>query len=253
MQADSKRKSVNGHGKSMHAAVSNVACSTHFAHSSTHRSTAHLHALHADSCWLEPTTVWCWHCCHPFEGSPVYVPTAIKTVSDDDATFEVYGNFCSFPCARAYLAERPHFNSHQEMVLLNKMAIDVYGQDVPIRLAPPRICLSQFGGNMSLAEFRQAHVKRHITCTYPPFSAGKVVVNSSDVNSNSAEDQRSGVDSEPLDATAEYRDGAPAPLSDPSSDAAQWSVRNIRRPHTADDTKKAEDPHGFMRFVKSKS
>lgn len=237
----------------MHAAVSNVACSTHFAHSSTQRSTAHLHALHAGSRWLEPTKVWCWHCCHAFEGSPVYVPTAIKTVSDDDATFEVYGNFCSFPCARTYLAERPHFNSHQEMVLLNKMAIDVYGQDMPIRLAPPRICLSQFGGNMSLDEFRQAHVKRHITCTYPPFSAGKVVVNSSDVNNNAAEDQHSGFHSKPC----QNPDSAPGPSSEPSSDfesdAAQWSVRNIRRPHTADDTKKAEDPHGFMRFVKSKS
>ena len=110
---------------------------------------------------------WCWHCCHELgEGDvPVHIPQRMV-----GSTYEVYGYFCSLPCAKAYILEHPTFDSRRQLLYLNKVGAEVYGVRPPIVQAPPRLCLKQFGGDLDLAEFRCGSLRTVRTCEVPPFS-----------------------------------------------------------------------------------
>lgn len=104
------------------------------------------------STWPTHTDVCCWHCCHPFEGPPVPLPTSYDSRLD---AFGVVGTFCSFSCAKAYNydSNKTHVATMHLITLLRKRATGVVGGIVP---APPRRMLQMFGGPMSIEEFRAA-------------------------------------------------------------------------------------------------
>ena len=110
----------------------------------------------------------CWHCCHEPDKSVVYIPH--KAVSS--TTYEVYGYFCSVACARAFLFESATFDSNRQLLLLNKVAVDVYGLVPPFAISPPRLSLQLFGGPFDIETFRQKSKskKTRNKMTLPPFS-----------------------------------------------------------------------------------
>lgn len=125
------------------------------------------HAPHRSSCidYTSPTDMHCWHCCDGFEGVPVPLPN-----SKDARTgkYEVYGVFCSFACAKGYLSDGSNFSMGKQLMLLKEMAMHVYHKDVStIVAAPPRLCLSRFGGELSLSAFRKTESLH--TVETPPF------------------------------------------------------------------------------------
>ena len=71
--------------------------------------------------------------------------------------YQVIGCFCSPECAAAYNHES--FRQHEERLqysLLNTLYKRfAKGEQIPIKLAPPKICLRIFGGNLSIEEFRK--------------------------------------------------------------------------------------------------
>lgn len=87
--------------------------------------------------------VWCFHCCHPFEGQP--------WVTDD-------GIFCSMSCHKGFLLEHPNY---QHQVNLMKMVTT----SASTVAAPPRAALKVFGGYLDIEEFRKmctvAQIKTH--------------------------------------------------------------------------------------------
>ena len=92
----------------------------------------------------------CFWCCHTFPTEPCYLPLYIK---DDE--FVVYGLYCSPECAAAYnFNDVIDFGNAQDRYsLLHSLYFGRF-QGKKINLAPSRLSLDIFGGNLSIDEFR---------------------------------------------------------------------------------------------------
>ena len=113
--------------------------------------------------WPFSTDIKCWWCCHNFENTPCGIP--IKYTQD---TFYVYGCFCSFNCGLSY-----NFNSNIDkkweraglIRLLYNKTHNITNCDLDY--APNRECLKDFGGYMSIEDFRKTKDTSY-SITYPP-------------------------------------------------------------------------------------
>tara|TARA_A100001015_G_C14807542_1_gene639509 strand:- start:272 stop:883 length:612 start_codon:yes stop_codon:yes gene_type:complete len=99
------------------------------------------------------TNVVCWWDEHTFTNNRWGIPT--KYVNNK---FHVYGCFCSPNCAAAYL-----FNNYKDTddiwnkySLLNFMYNSVYNSNISIRLAPSKLLLKKYGGNLSITDYRKS-------------------------------------------------------------------------------------------------
>ena len=96
--------------------------------------------------------MWCWWCCHPFEGPELHIP---YKYDDLRKRFDTMGCFCSWPCMKAYNIDRagPRYGEYQQFITL--MRKHMYGKIEPCRVAPKRQCLKVFGGTLDIEEFRK--------------------------------------------------------------------------------------------------
>jgi hypothetical protein len=94
--------------------------------------------------------LWCWHCCHSFEGLGIPLPTAYDTKRN---TWKTMGTFCSFACIKAFNCDNAnrHGVRNMLMTLFKKRVTGKLTSTIP---APPRCCLCVFGGTMTIEEFR---------------------------------------------------------------------------------------------------
>lgn len=96
---------------------------------------------------------WCWWCCHTFSNTPLSLPIAYDSKKD---RFTTFGHFCSFECMKAYNHYEPNSQKHNRSMLISLM----YSKACPsspfarVGCAPPRQCLREFGGDMSIDTFR---------------------------------------------------------------------------------------------------
>ncbi len=97
------------------------------------------------------TDVWCWWCCHPFDGVPRFMPTKYDSARK---RYKVMGNFCSWQCTKAFMYFDTNYSTTNNMTLLTKLIKDIHGKTIAISCAPPRAVLKNFGGKMSIEEFR---------------------------------------------------------------------------------------------------
>lgn len=112
--------------------------------------------------WPNTTEIKCWWCCHNFDNAPCGIP-----IKYEDDTFYVYGCFCSFNCSLSY-----NFNSNVDKKwdragLIKLLYNKTYNTDKELNYAPNRECLKDFGGYMTIKEFR---LKNDINynINYPP-------------------------------------------------------------------------------------
>lgn len=115
-----------------------------------------------------PVSIWCWHCCHPFETTPVPLP-----ISYDDRRdiWKTQGTFCSFSCAKSYNVATMGYRSSIVAMLLMKLQRTMLTGDrrtAHILPAPPRRCLAVFGGTMSIDEFRAKAGQGIVVNELPP-------------------------------------------------------------------------------------
>lgn len=98
---------------------------------------------------METTTISCWHCCHPFDTIPCFLP--LRYTSDN--VFQVKGCFCSYNCVLAYAYDHRH---HASIPLVNYLyrRVNQLSQHHHIKRAPPRETLATFGGTLSIQAFR---------------------------------------------------------------------------------------------------
>jgi hypothetical protein len=91
----------------------------------------------------------CFWCCHTFTNRPVVLP-----IRDAGDYLIVTGNFCCPECATSYLFDMRQ-DSHtrwEQLALLHRLySNSCQGKIHP---APPRICLSLFGGSLSIQDYR---------------------------------------------------------------------------------------------------
>lgn len=119
--------------------------------------------------WPKTTNIYCFWCCHSFTSIPWGIP--IKYVNN---LFHVDGNFCSPECAAAYNFDQKDFNMWERYMLLNLMYNKInYPSYQKLKLALPKRLLVEYGGNMSIEEFRnhcQNYSKDYII-NFPPMVA----------------------------------------------------------------------------------
>jgi hypothetical protein len=99
----------------------------------------------------------CFWCCHSIECIVYSMPYNYDIVND---SYFVFGSFCSLQCANAY-----NFSVHGssdkvwEINSWIQMLGNRYGFTNTIRPAPSKYLLKMFGGNLTINEFREAHIK----------------------------------------------------------------------------------------------
>lgn len=91
----------------------------------------------------------CFHCCHPYETQDLSLP-----VNYNNNMFETIGHFCSWECMKAYVIYSKDDIKFNKFSLITMMRQHMQLFD-PVKEAPHRECLSSFGGNMSIEEFRK--------------------------------------------------------------------------------------------------
>jgi len=95
----------------------------------------------------------CFWCTHPFNNPVVYIPKYII-----DNTYDGYGNFCSPPCAVAFLFEEKINTSAkwERYSMLCSLYKEIYKCKNNINPAPnPHYTLSKFLGSLSIEEYRE--------------------------------------------------------------------------------------------------
>ena len=107
-----------------------------------------------------------------------------KTYKETDKTtyYETDGIFCSFNCCLAYINHnKRNYIYKDSLMLLSKMYYDLFNTKFNIIQAPSWRMLSEFGGNMSIEEFRKSFNKieyldigQHITNMPVQYSIGHI-------------------------------------------------------------------------------
>tara|TARA_B100000123_G_C25731674_1_gene429564 strand:+ start:184 stop:1407 length:1224 start_codon:yes stop_codon:yes gene_type:complete len=137
--------------------------------------------------WPKKSSINCFWCCHTFKGAPCCLPTKVK-----NDVFYVYGNFCSKECAAAYNFDSGDnsYNIWERYTLLNYLySIIDNNPELKIKLAPPRMTLEMFGGNLSIEEFRESfETDKQYKVIYPPMISIIPSVDESNKNENMKKD-----------------------------------------------------------------
>jgi hypothetical protein len=108
--------------------------------------------------------IWCWHCCHPFDGPRIPLPVAYDERLD---VWRTKAAFCSFACAKAWNHDNEGHRSGMQGMLLTLFKKRTFGTLEAIVPAPPRCLLAVFGGAMSIEEFRAASGEKRIVSVLP--------------------------------------------------------------------------------------
>jgi hypothetical protein len=103
--------------------------------------------------WPDETDVYCWWCCHPFEGSPCTLPTKYDPLRK---RFTFCGLFCSWNCVKSYNFDRNDHKKYECSSLISLLIQQIHGIKcaLGIKPAPPRQTLKMFGGYLEIDEFR---------------------------------------------------------------------------------------------------
>lgn len=118
--------------------------------------------------WPKSTSIHCMWDCHQFDTIPCAIP--VKYVNDK---FFLFGCFCSFNCAMAYIFDQKTANKWEQYALLLLLYKKIYNTEyINLKIAPPRQSLKIFGGIFNIEQFRQHFVSnRDYNIVYPPMIA----------------------------------------------------------------------------------
>lgn len=95
---------------------------------------------------------WCWWCCHTFEGESIGFPYKYDDKLD---RFTTFGRFCSFPCVKAFNLDCDSATKGINATWIFMMKKRATRSMSPIRCAPKRWSLREFGGSLTIDEFRR--------------------------------------------------------------------------------------------------
>lgn len=97
--------------------------------------------------------MWCWWCCHDFKGQSLSMP---YKYFERQNKFVTSGNFCSWSCMKTYALDTYGINRGSiicgNMIMMRKK---LYGKLGSIKPAPKKHRLVEFGGDLTIEEFRK--------------------------------------------------------------------------------------------------
>jgi len=97
--------------------------------------------------------MWCWWCCHSFEGTPLSMP---YKYDEHRNKFYTAGNYCSWSCVKSHAIDK-YGCTKGGLVCGNILVMrkKMYNQFGHVKPAPNRYKLKEFGGDMTIEEFRK--------------------------------------------------------------------------------------------------
>lgn len=101
--------------------------------------------------------MWCWWCCHSFDGGALSMPYRYDQKRNK---FFTAGNFCSWSCMKSYAIDKYGDTRGSiicgNIIVMRKQLFDKIGS---IRPAPNRFKLNVFGGDLTIEEFRENNIR----------------------------------------------------------------------------------------------
>ena len=91
----------------------------------------------------------CYHCHHNFNNKPFFLPI---DYNEQLNRFKVTGNFCSPNCVKTYALNSKIYENR--IYLVGHMYRKLFGPNYTIKPAPPIQTLKEYGGKLSIEEFR---------------------------------------------------------------------------------------------------
>tara|TARA_B100001094_G_scaffold273258_1_gene279558 strand:- start:2517 stop:3194 length:678 start_codon:yes stop_codon:yes gene_type:complete len=122
----------------------------------------------------------CWNCCHPFHNLIYGIP--VKYI---DGIFYIYGDFCSLECCARYSVEN-YPRNYEIISLINLYSNKMCGvKDRKVEIAPNRLLLKKFGGNLTIEEYRSNFDNNNVhDVKIPPILPINHIVDSYEINND---------------------------------------------------------------------
>jgi len=92
----------------------------------------------------------CFNCHHHFDGAVFYMPIDYEQKLD---RYKIFGNFCSPNCVKAYAFDNPL--KINKPYLVAQFYRKLFGVNFKITPAPPILKLKEYGGDMTIEEYRK--------------------------------------------------------------------------------------------------
>ena len=92
----------------------------------------------------------CWNCCYNFNNIIVGLP-----IRYNNNTFYTIGDFCSLECATRYAFEKYDDKIYEIIPIINMYNNIKFNKTTKINLAPNKLILKKFGGNVDIEEYRK--------------------------------------------------------------------------------------------------
>jgi hypothetical protein len=91
--------------------------------------------------------------------------------------FSVFGIFCSWNCAKAYIQSNYSSDSSEQIMWMRILAHEVFNCNIDeLNPAPPRIFLKMFGGHLTIEEFRKKCITTKTVLLKPPLISYPIVL-----------------------------------------------------------------------------
>ena len=98
------------------------------------------------------SNIKCYNCHHNFKNEPYFLPISYCALTK---RYKITGNFCSPNCVKRYA-----ITYHNNIVyLISFMYKELFGYTYIIKTAPPFQVLKEYGGNLSIEEYRNSFNK----------------------------------------------------------------------------------------------
>ena len=97
--------------------------------------------------------MWCFWCCHDFENTPLSMP---YRYDDRRRQFSTMGNYCSWSCMKSHAIDK--FGITRGGIICGNISLmrkRLYNQLSTVKPAPDRYRLKEFGGDLTIEEFRK--------------------------------------------------------------------------------------------------
>ena len=95
----------------------------------------------------------CWNCCHGFHNIVHGLP-----INYDNNVFHTIGNFCSIECLSRYAVDNMNDDIYEILPLINLYNNKIYNTNKKVKLAPNKLLLNIFGGNMTIEDYRNNNI-----------------------------------------------------------------------------------------------
>ena len=118
----------------------------------------------------------CWWCRNSFLSPPIQLPEDYY-----NNTFFCIGHFCSYNCAVAYNLDLNDLISSKRTSLINLLYYKTYSEFNNIVSAPHWITLEEYGGNLSIKDFRENSINntKEYLVLHPPIISRQMQIEES--------------------------------------------------------------------------